>query len=358
MDGGFIDCGADGAEALALLNPPPLGDPPTTVQPRGDQQATGLLDARTAELTGFAERRAQTLLADHRRVREAAGARGTYSVKALGYPRRDRPFRSPSEGRVAVVATRRPRRAKESQLTFEALSIEGGLLSPEWLARVAALGAEGQSEAEYRVPRGLNLRDEIGRYWRMAQAQWKDFHTALSGDADRRVVSERFVLPLLRDVLGFASLTAVTPIHLGGRSYPIGFLAIGKRVPVIIAPAAADLDDPSPLFGDGGRRRTAFGSSRSSSMPATTRSGASRATASCCESHATTQASRVRRESKPTLLESSGKSGTLSSPRYGCSFTRRASGAPTSHRLTVPWSCGGTPVEFKGAVRSETYAAV
>jgi len=31
----------------------------------------------------FAERRSQALLADHRRVREAADARGSYSVKAL-----------------------------------------------------------------------------------------------------------------------------------------------------------------------------------------------------------------------------------------------------------------------------------
>ncbi|MCG8424951.1 MAG: hypothetical protein MJE77_44280 [Proteobacteria bacterium] len=35
------------------------------------------------ELDAFAERRARALLADHRRVREAAHARGSYAVKAL-----------------------------------------------------------------------------------------------------------------------------------------------------------------------------------------------------------------------------------------------------------------------------------
>ena len=35
------------------------------------------------DLATFAERRAQALLADHRRVREAADARGSYSVKSL-----------------------------------------------------------------------------------------------------------------------------------------------------------------------------------------------------------------------------------------------------------------------------------
>ena len=37
----------------------------------------------SASLDAFAERRARALLADHRRVREAADARGSYSVKAL-----------------------------------------------------------------------------------------------------------------------------------------------------------------------------------------------------------------------------------------------------------------------------------
>jgi hypothetical protein len=46
-------------------------------------QALAQLETRLGDLNAFAERRAQTLLADHRRVREAADARGVYSVKAL-----------------------------------------------------------------------------------------------------------------------------------------------------------------------------------------------------------------------------------------------------------------------------------
>jgi superfamily II DNA or RNA helicase len=73
----------EGAEALALLAPPPAVDPPVHVRERAVQQALAHLDARLAELDAFAERRAQALLSDHRRVREAADARGSYSVKAL-----------------------------------------------------------------------------------------------------------------------------------------------------------------------------------------------------------------------------------------------------------------------------------
>jgi len=73
----------EGAEALTLLAPPPALDPPPHVRERAVQQAFAHLEARFSELDAFAERRAQALLADHRRVREAADARGSYSVKAL-----------------------------------------------------------------------------------------------------------------------------------------------------------------------------------------------------------------------------------------------------------------------------------
>jgi hypothetical protein len=73
----------EGAEALALLAPPPAADPPVHVRERAVQQALAQLETRIPELDAFAERRAQALLADHRRVREAADARGSYSVKAL-----------------------------------------------------------------------------------------------------------------------------------------------------------------------------------------------------------------------------------------------------------------------------------
>ena len=157
------------------------------------------------------------------------------------------------------MPTRRTHRRREAQLAFEALSIEGGLLSPEWLARLAARSAGGQSEAEYRVPRGLNLRDEIGRYWRIAQAHWNDFSAGRAGGADASALSQRFVTAFLRDVLGFLSLTSTAPIEITGRSYPIGHSARRARVPGVIAPAAGGLETSYGAFGDGGRRRNAFG---------------------------------------------------------------------------------------------------
>ena len=150
-------------------------------------------------------------------------------------------------------------RAREAQLGFEALSIEGGVISPEWLARVAQRTAGGQTDADYRIPKGLNLRDEIGRYWRMAQAHWADFAAGRAAGAEPKGLADRFLTSLLPDAFGFASLTDVARVAVGDRGYTIARAALGGRVPVVIAPAASGLDTLSPMFGDGTRRRSAFG---------------------------------------------------------------------------------------------------
>ncbi|WP_433704189.1 Eco57I restriction-modification methylase domain-containing protein [Paraburkholderia sacchari] len=157
------------------------------------------------------------------------------------------------------MAAKRKIKAGEAQLTFEALSIEGGLLSPEWLSKVAQLQAGIQGEADYRIPKGLNLRDEIGRYWRIGQAHWADFKSGRDVKADPKAVSERFVLGLLCDAFGFTSITAVEPAIVAERSYPIGYAALAGRVPVVIAAAGSGLDTPVLAFGAGSRKRSAFG---------------------------------------------------------------------------------------------------
>ena len=61
-------------------------------------------------------------------------------------------------------------RRKTTRLAFDALMVEGALIAPDMIADIAALKATAQSEADYRIPPGLKLRDEIGRSWRIAEA--------------------------------------------------------------------------------------------------------------------------------------------------------------------------------------------
>lgn len=67
-------------QATRLLECTPSGNlPPETVQ-REVRQAIAFLAAHPAQLQALAQQRADTLLADHQRVREAARDVGQYSV--------------------------------------------------------------------------------------------------------------------------------------------------------------------------------------------------------------------------------------------------------------------------------------
>src|SRR6266478_6393247 len=101
-----------------------------------------------------------------------------------------------------------PRSARTAlTLAADAITIEGALIPPAMLARVAAQQADGQSEEDYRVPKGLTLRDEIARYFRIGQALFTDLHAGSPTSALKTVA---FVEALFRDVFGFTDLLRVS----------------------------------------------------------------------------------------------------------------------------------------------------
>lgn len=151
-------------------------------------------------------------------------------------------------------------RRSNRELAFTALRLEGGLLAPDFLDRVAHLEAAEQHDADYDVPRGLKLRDEIGRYWKIAQNLWRDFNIRRQRtDVDAHALTVReFLEPFCRQVLGFADLKAVGRLALGERTFPIGFAASDGRVPLVFAAHDQGLDQPGSRHGDGTRRRSPF----------------------------------------------------------------------------------------------------
>lgn len=151
-------------------------------------------------------------------------------------------------------------RRSEAIIEFDALSIEGGLLPPEWLGRVAALDAGAQSPADYGVKKGLHLRDEITRYWRIAGALWGDFASARSqAGHDAGSVTHAFVRQLLTDVFGFEDLVVAGERVADGRRFPMAYEALGGRIPIVVGLATENLDDSTARHGDGTRRRSTWG---------------------------------------------------------------------------------------------------
>jgi len=166
---------------------------------------------------------------------------------------------------VAAPMLRAERRpipgAAPVETTFTAIRIEGGLYPAEFLQRIAALAAPGQSAADYGLPPGRSLRDEIGRYWTIAEALWKDYRqNRLRADirAERTGV-ERWLARLLRECFGYADITpAAARAVVGDRSFPLTHRVHGDAVPLLLTVADHELDRSNPAFGEEVRRRAPY----------------------------------------------------------------------------------------------------
>ncbi len=139
-------------------------------------------------------------------------------------------------------------------LAADAITVEGALIPPAMLARVASQQADGQSEEDYRVPKGLTLRDEIARYFRIGQALFTDLRAGSLPSVGKTIV---FVEALLRDVFGFADLVRVSTPTLDGQLFAPTLEGLGGRVPIVVVPPNDELDHPSEHLTSDHRRRSA-----------------------------------------------------------------------------------------------------
>jgi hypothetical protein len=153
-------------------------------------------------------------------------------------------------------------RRRSSTLPFDTLRLEGGLFVPELVEKILRGEHSRQTAADYSLPKGLKLVDEIGRSFRIAGALWKAFQPVRDRtDVDAHRATIRFAEELLRDALGFSQIKPCPePVTEGERAYPFTFLGRG-RVPVVVAPHDLELDTPDERFavlGSGSRKKSAY----------------------------------------------------------------------------------------------------
>lgn len=153
------------------------------------------------------------------------------------------------------------KRSHANSLGFDTLRLEGALLLPDLLEKAAQGKASCQQPEDYHVPRGFTLQEEIGRAFRIAQAQWKVFSGGFERtDLDAAASARAFVEEFLRDALGYTDVRATAPRSVGERTFPVTLQA-APSIPVVVAPADLDLDDPDPAFapqGGGARKKSSF----------------------------------------------------------------------------------------------------
>lgn len=150
---------------------------------------------------------------------------------------------------------------RSSDTGFAALTIEGGLIAPDQVQAIASAAPDQKTAADYGCPKGTGLRDEITRYFRIAQAHWQGY-ARLEQPTIQQTAA--FARDLLTQAFGF-ELTGPHHHMREDRRFTIAWEAKGGRVPIVIAPPApADKGKAGdgfaralPEFGDGADGRIA-----------------------------------------------------------------------------------------------------
>lgn len=146
-------------------------------------------------------------------------------------------------------------RVRKSTLSFDAITLEGSLLSSAKFAAVAERKAEEQNDADYSIPKGLTLRDETARYFRIGQALFRELHAS---NTPARHKTIEFTEQLLRGVFGFSDVQVVhSPKFRDDRHFPVTLEALGGRVPVVVVPPSDGLDHASNSLSQDRRRSAA-----------------------------------------------------------------------------------------------------
>ncbi|RYM08566.1 Eco57I restriction-modification methylase domain-containing protein [Sphingobium cupriresistens] len=150
---------------------------------------------------------------------------------------------------------------RSSDTGFAALTIEGGLIAPDQVQAIASAAPDQKTAADYGCPKGTGLRDEITRYFRIAQAHWQGYARLEQPTMQQ---TAEFARNLLEQAFGFE---LAGPHHQmrEDRRFTIAWEAKGGRVPIVIAPPApADKGKAGdgfaralPEFGDGADGRIA-----------------------------------------------------------------------------------------------------
>lgn len=149
-------------------------------------------------------------------------------------------------------------RRTRQDLGFVALKVEGGILPAEFLQKVVALEAKGQSGKDYKLPKGTTIKDEIGRAWRIASAEWREYRENCERqDIDRtRIGIDQWLVTLLKVALGHDDIASHSVVRMGDRTFPITHKSVDGAVPLVLTTENFRLDKTDARFGEEGRRRS------------------------------------------------------------------------------------------------------
>ena len=107
---------------------------------------------------------------------------------------------------------------------WPSLTLEGNLIAPAMVASIDRRQAPEQTEEDYRIRKGLTIREEISTAFRVGQSHFDAFAKLQNPSVE---ATRRFVRGFLAETFGFDDLVPADGA--------ISFLA-GGRVPVVVVP--------------------------------------------------------------------------------------------------------------------------
>lgn len=130
---------------------------------------------------------------------------------------------------------------------WPSLSLEGNLIAPAMVASVDGREASEQTEADYRIRKGLTIREEISTAFRVGQSHFDTFAKIANPSAD---ATRRFIKAFLQETFGFDDLAPADGA--------LSFIA-GGRVPIVVVPPSDEkLDRRSATLSTDRTRSPAF----------------------------------------------------------------------------------------------------
>ncbi len=130
---------------------------------------------------------------------------------------------------------------------WPSLSLEGNLIAPAMVAAADRREASEQTEADYRIRKGLTIREEISTAFRVGQSHFDTFARIAHPTAD---ATRRFIKAFLQETFSFDDL-----VQADGA---LAFIA-GGRVPVVVVPPSDEkLDRRSATLSTDRTRSPAF----------------------------------------------------------------------------------------------------
>ncbi|TNE39091.1 MAG: restriction endonuclease [Sphingomonadales bacterium] len=130
---------------------------------------------------------------------------------------------------------------------WPSLTLEGNLIAPAMVASIDRRQASDQVEEDYRIRKGLTIREEISTSFRVGQSHFDAFAKLQNPSSEATC---RFVRAFLMETFGFDDLVLADGT--------LSFLA-GGRVPIVVVPPSEEkLDRRSPTLSTDRSRSPAF----------------------------------------------------------------------------------------------------